>query len=95
MMYVLNSPSFQYFFNFISIYGQNSVKILTNPYTWRHCQWHRWLHYAGPRMTVINRFHCMRLSVLHRKFIHASNSPQRALDKIIISEDTVWNGIHC
>ena len=37
MMYVLNSPCFQYFCNFISIYGQNSVKILTNPYTWRHC----------------------------------------------------------
>ena len=36
MMYVLNSPCFQYFCNFISIYGQNSVKILTNPYTWRH-----------------------------------------------------------
>ena len=37
-MYVLSSPSlkFQYFWNFISIYGQNSVKILTNPYTWRH-----------------------------------------------------------
>ena len=34
MIYVLNSPSFQYFWNFISIYGQNSVKIL---YTWRHC----------------------------------------------------------
>ena len=29
MMYVPNSPSFQ---NFISIYGQNSVKILTKPY---------------------------------------------------------------
>ena len=37
VMYVLNSPSFQYFWNFISIYGQNSVKILINPYTWRHC----------------------------------------------------------
>ena len=36
MMYVQNSPNFQYF---ISIYSQNSVKILTNPYTWRH-----WLH---------------------------------------------------
>ena len=33
LMYVLYSPSFQYF---ISIYGQNSVKILINPYTWRH-----------------------------------------------------------
>ena len=33
MMYILNSPRFQYF---ISIYGQNSVKILINPYTWRH-----------------------------------------------------------
>ena len=29
-------PNFQYFWNFISIYGQNSVKILTNLYTWRY-----------------------------------------------------------
>jgi hypothetical protein len=36
MLYVLNLPTFQYFKNFISIYAQNSVKILTNPYTWRH-----------------------------------------------------------
>ena len=38
MMYVLNSPHFSVFLNFISISGQNSVKILTNLYTWRHCE---------------------------------------------------------
>ena len=40
MMYVLNSPSFQYFeilSVFTYMYGQNSIKIPTNIYTWRHC----------------------------------------------------------
>jgi hypothetical protein len=32
MLYALNLP----ILNFIHIYAQNSVKILTNPYTWRH-----------------------------------------------------------
>jgi hypothetical protein len=36
MLYALNLPTFQYFKNFISIYAQNSIKILTNTYTWRH-----------------------------------------------------------
>ena len=33
MMYVLNSPSFH-----VILSGQNSVKILTNPYAWKHCR---------------------------------------------------------
>ena len=37
MVYVLNSPSFQYFWNFQYLWSEFSKKNnMTNPYTWRH-----------------------------------------------------------
>ena len=49
MMYVLNSPSFQ---NFISIYGQNSVKILINPYIYLEAMKSAWHNCARVHMNA-------------------------------------------